>query len=248
MVKILKRCKRNSPVSLFCTSCFLFLSASISVLKQVGVCFAHEQAGVTGDIHVLGGERSIQITVKIGDPFNLESIRCRSYKAWTHHREQILERLGWQLVTDGQDFATFNIPKLIVAEAAKERREKIPKLERKFWGDRSDFQPCLEAVLHEMEPGWVEKVKTERKEKVRENKHRCLASIQMNTEDYVVSGGILTSYSLDTLGMKKTFCCPLNLLARAATGQNLDAQQEAQYAKFCERVIFIDFSLEISIL
>jgi len=40
----------------------------------------------------------------------------------------------------------------IVAAAATERQAKIPKEERRYWGDKSDFCRCLEVVLNEMEP------------------------------------------------------------------------------------------------
>ena len=65
----------------------------------------------------------------------------------------MLERLGgWQLMSNGQDFATFNIPQSIVAAAATERQTKVPKEERRYWGDKSDFCRCLEVVFSEMAP------------------------------------------------------------------------------------------------
>ncbi len=39
-----------------------------------------------------------------------------------------------------------------MAAAATERQAKIPKEERRYWGDKSDFCRCLEVVLNEMEP------------------------------------------------------------------------------------------------
>jgi hypothetical protein len=39
-----------------------------------------------------------------------------------------------------------------VAAAATERQAKVPKEERRYWGDKSDFCRCLEVVLSEMEP------------------------------------------------------------------------------------------------
>eukprot|EP00802_Teleaulax_amphioxeia_P004216 Tamp_04220.p1 GENE.Tamp_04220~~Tamp_04220.p1 ORF type:complete len:318 (+),score=102.20 Tamp_04220:87-956(+) len=90
------------------------------------------------------------LTVKIGDCEVNGGLR---YRAWIHHRERVLERLGgWQIMAQGQDFASFNIPQSIVAAAATERQAKIPKEERRYWGDKSDFCRCLEVVLSEMEP------------------------------------------------------------------------------------------------
>jgi hypothetical protein len=98
----------------------------------------------------LVGEQYIQLTAKITDHEINGGIR---YKAWTHHRDRVLERLGgWQLIASGPDFATFGIPNSIVAAAASERQAKIPKEERRYWGDKSDFCRCLETVLNEMEP------------------------------------------------------------------------------------------------
>jgi hypothetical protein len=98
----------------------------------------------------LGGEQYIQLTAKITDHEVNGAFR---YKAWTHHRDRVLERLGgWQLIASGPDFATFGIPNSIVAAAATERQAKIPKEERRYWGDKSDFCRCLETVLNEMEP------------------------------------------------------------------------------------------------
>ena len=39
-----------------------------------------------------------------------------------------------------------------MAAAATERQAKVPKEERRYWGDKSDFCRCLEVVLNEMEP------------------------------------------------------------------------------------------------
>lgn len=39
-----------------------------------------------------------------------------------------------------------------MAAAATERQTRIPKEERRYWGDKSDFCRCLEVVLSEMEP------------------------------------------------------------------------------------------------
>mmetsp|Transcript_7280 Transcript_7280/g.25052 ORF Transcript_7280/g.25052 Transcript_7280/m.25052 type:complete len:316 (-) Transcript_7280:981-1928(-) len=106
------------------------------------------------DVHTLaglqGGGDVIQLTCKIVDPEMNGGMR---YKAWTHHREVVLQRLnGWQLVASGPDFATFNVPRAIVEAAATERQAKIPKEERRYWGDKSDFCRCLETVLNELEP------------------------------------------------------------------------------------------------
>ena len=95
-------------------------------------------------------EHYLGLTVKIGDHEINGGLR---YKAWAHHRDRVLERLGgWQLMANGQDFATFNIPQSIVAAAATERQTKVPKEDRRYWGDKSDFCRCLEVVLNEMEP------------------------------------------------------------------------------------------------
>mmetsp|Transcript_22634 Transcript_22634/g.50992 ORF Transcript_22634/g.50992 Transcript_22634/m.50992 type:complete len:284 (-) Transcript_22634:233-1084(-) len=103
---------------------------------------------MSGDVP-LGGDM-VQLTCKIVDPEMNGGLR---YKAWTHHRESVLQRLGaWQLVASGPDFATFNVPRAIVEAAATERQAKIPKEERRYWGDRSDFCRCLETVLNEQEP------------------------------------------------------------------------------------------------
>lgn len=109
----------------------------------------HDLAGAERHID-LGGEQYIQLTAKITDHELNGAFR---YKAWTHHRDRVLERLGgWQLMASGADFATFSIPNSIVAAAATERQAKIPKEERRYWGDKSDFCRCLETVLNEMEP------------------------------------------------------------------------------------------------
>lgn len=120
----------------------------------------------------LGGEHYVQITVKLCDSELNGGMR---YKAWAHYRERgmcshpiilllvyllltsfviaVMERLGgWTCVANGQDFCTFNIPQSIVAAAATERQAKIPKEERRYWGDKTDFCRCLETVLNEMEP------------------------------------------------------------------------------------------------
>mmetsp|Transcript_62945 Transcript_62945/g.101799 ORF Transcript_62945/g.101799 Transcript_62945/m.101799 type:complete len:301 (+) Transcript_62945:157-1059(+) len=101
-------------------------------------------------VEVMGTDHYIQLTSKITDHEVNGAFR---YKAWTHHRERVLQRLsGWHLIASGPDFATFNIPNSIVAAAATERQNKIPKEERQYWGDKSDFCRCLETVLSEMEP------------------------------------------------------------------------------------------------
>ena len=47
----------------------------------------------------LGGEQYIQLTAKITDHEVNGAFR---YKAWTHHRDRVLERLGgWQLIVSG---------------------------------------------------------------------------------------------------------------------------------------------------
>jgi len=51
-----------------------------------------------------------QLTCKIVDPDVNGGLR---YKAWTHHRDRVLDRLGgWQLIAQGPDFATFSIPQV----------------------------------------------------------------------------------------------------------------------------------------
>ena len=92
----------------------------------------------------------MQLTCKIIDHEVNGAFR---YKAWVHHRDRVLERLGgWQLIQTGPDFVTFSIHNSIIAAAATERQAKIPKEERRYWGDKSDFCRCLEVVLNEMEP------------------------------------------------------------------------------------------------
>ena len=109
----------------------------------------HMELGADQYSHMLARD-TVQLTCKLVDPEVNGGFR---YRAWAHHRERVLERLGgWQLVANGQDFATFNIPQSIVSAAAMERQAKIPKEERRYWGDKSDFCRCLETVLNEMEP------------------------------------------------------------------------------------------------
>ncbi len=93
----------------------------------------------------------IQLTVKIGDH---EVNGGSRYRAWIEHREAVMLRLrGWELVSTGPDFATFNITQDIVQAAANERAAKLSKFERKYWGDKTDFCRCLEAILYELEKG-----------------------------------------------------------------------------------------------
>ena len=109
----------------------------------------HMELGADQYSHMLARD-TVQLTCKLVDPEVNGGFR---YRAWAHHRERVLERLGgWQLVANGQDFATFSIPQSIVSAAAMERQAKIPKEERRYWGDKSDFCRCLETVLNEMEP------------------------------------------------------------------------------------------------
>ena len=110
----------------------------------------HDAAG-----HVVEGAQDhgdyIQLTVKIGDH---EVNGGTRYRAWIEHRDAVMQRLrGWELVAAGPDFATFNIPQGIAQAAANERASKLPKFERKYWGDKTDFCRCLEAILWEMEKG-----------------------------------------------------------------------------------------------
>lgn len=96
------------------------------------------------------GPPYIQLTVKIADHQVNGAYR---YKAWSHYRDVVLQRLaGWQLIASGPDFATFDVPQALVAQAATERQAKIPKEDRRFWGDKSDFCRCLETILNEQEP------------------------------------------------------------------------------------------------
>ena len=96
------------------------------------------------------GPPFVQLTVKIADHQVNGAYR---YKAWSHYRDMVLQRLaGWQLVASGSDFATFNVPQALASAAATERNQKIPKEDRRFWGDKSDFCRCLETVLNEQEP------------------------------------------------------------------------------------------------
>ena len=108
----------------------------------------HQQSGFDPFLaHSMG---FIQLSVKIADS---EINGGARYRAWAHHRERVLERLGgWQLIAAGPDYATFNIPQSVVLAAASERQAKIPKEERRYWGDKADFCRCLETVLNEMEP------------------------------------------------------------------------------------------------
>ena len=108
----------------------------------------HQQSGFDPFLaHSMG---FIQLSVKIADS---EINGGARYRAWAHHRERVLERLGgWQLIVAGPDYATFNIPQSVVLAAASERQAKIPKEERRYWGDKADFCRCLETVLNEMEP------------------------------------------------------------------------------------------------
>ena len=93
----------------------------------------------------------IQLTVKIGDH---ELNGASRYRAWIEHRDAVMQRLrGWELVAQGPDYATFNIPQSIVQAAGVERAAKLSKFDRKFWGDKTDFCRCLEAVLWELEKG-----------------------------------------------------------------------------------------------
>jgi hypothetical protein len=112
---------------------------------------AHQPVGAGPEqfSHLLARE-NVQLTCKLVDPDVNGGFR---YRAWTHHRDRVLERLGgWQLIAAGPDFATFSIPPSIVTAAQAERQAKIPKEERRYWGDKSDFCRCLETVLNEMEP------------------------------------------------------------------------------------------------
>ena len=108
---------------------------------------------VTG--HVVEGAHDhgdyISLTVKIGDA---ELNGCSRYRAWTDHRDAVMQRLGgWDLVATGQDFATFTIPQGVAQAAAIERMAKLSKFDRKYWGDKTDFCRCLETTLWELEKG-----------------------------------------------------------------------------------------------
>ena len=110
----------------------------------------HDAAGHAVDTAQDHGEY-IQLTVKIGDHEVNGGIR---YRAWAEHRETVMQRLrGWELLATGPDFATFNIPQSIVQAAATERGAKLSKFDRKYWGDKTDFCRCLEAILWEIEKG-----------------------------------------------------------------------------------------------
>ena len=62
----------------------------------------------------------------------------------------MLERLGgWQLMSNGQDFATFNIDRGGRGDRAPDQG---PPGERRYWGDKSDFCRCLKVVFSEMAP------------------------------------------------------------------------------------------------
>jgi len=89
----------------------------------------------------------IQVQVKIGDH---EQNGCFRYKAWALHRDIVLQRLRWDVVEQQDDYVTFSVPAALAEASEVERKAKVPKEERRYWGDKTDFCRCLEVVINEV--------------------------------------------------------------------------------------------------
>ena len=89
----------------------------------------------------------VQVQVKIGDHEQNGNFR---YKAWVMHRDLVMQRLRWEIVEHHDDLVTFNVPAAMAEAADAERKAKISKEDRRFFGDKIDFCRCLEVVMNEV--------------------------------------------------------------------------------------------------
>eukprot|EP00960_Hanusia_phi_P067194 766569-Hanusia_phi.AAC.4 len=48
------------------------------------------------------------------------------------------------------DYVTFSVPAALAEASEVERKAKVPKEERRYWGDKTDFCRCLEVVINEV--------------------------------------------------------------------------------------------------